>query len=59
MEPIFDLQGKVIGMKPDSTSFDAMPDKEFRQYMDSAMAVLSEAVGFDVLAWMNDERASA
>ena len=54
VEPIFDLQGKVIGMKPDSTAFEAMTHKEFRQYMDSAMAVLSEAVGFDVLAWMED-----
>ena len=54
VEPIFDLQGNVIGMKPDSTSFHAMPDKEFRHFMDSAMAVLSEAVGFDVLAWMED-----
>ena len=54
VEPIFDLQGKVIGMKPDSTSFEAMPHKEFRAFMDSAMTVLSEAVGFDVLASMED-----
>ena len=59
VEPIFDLQGNVVGMKPDSTAFEAMTHKEFRRYMDSAMAVLSEAVGFDVLEWMNDERASA
>ena len=58
VEPIFDLQGKVIGMKPDSTSFEAMTHKEFRAFMDSAMNVLSEAVGFDVLAWMNEPRNS-
>lgn len=59
VEPIFDLQGKVIGMKPDSTSFEAMTHKEFRTFMDRAMAELSEAVGFDVLAWMKVDRRNA
>lgn len=52
VEPIFDLQGRVIGMKPDSTAFDAMPQHEFRAYFDAAMAALSEALGYDALAWM-------
>ncbi len=52
VEPIFDLQGRVIGMKPDSTAFDAMPQKEFREYMAKAMDALSEALGYDALAWM-------
>jgi hypothetical protein len=52
VEPIFDLQGRVIGMKPDSTAFDAMPHKDFSEYMTKAMAALSEAVGYDALAWM-------
>lgn len=56
VEPIFDLKGKVIGMKPDSTAFEAMDHKEFRAFMDRAMAELSEAVGFDVLAWLKVER---
>ena len=41
VEPIFDLQGRVIGMKPDSTAFDAMPHKDFSEYMTKAMAALS------------------
>lgn len=55
VEPIFDLQGRVIGMKPDSTAFDAMPHKDFGEYMTKAMAALSEAVGYDALAWMERE----
>ena len=39
-------------MKPDSTAFDAMPHKDFSEYMTKAMAALSEAVGYDALAWM-------
>ena len=50
--PIFDLQGEVIGYSPDSVALDAMPHAEFCAYMDGAMAVLSEAVGFDVMRWM-------
>lgn len=52
VEPIFDLQGKVIGMKPDSTAFDAMPHRDFCEYMTKAMAALSEAIGCDALAWL-------
>jgi hypothetical protein len=52
VEPIFDMKGKVIGMKPDSTAFDAMSHKEFCEYMDKAMAELSEAIGYDALAWL-------
>ena len=54
VEPIFDLDGKVIGMKPDSTAFAAMTHKEFGEYMTKAMAALSEAIGYDALEWMND-----
>jgi hypothetical protein len=52
LEPIFDLKGNVIGMQPDSTSFDAMPHREFCEYMTKAMAALSEALGYDALQWM-------
>jgi hypothetical protein len=55
VEPIFDLKGNVIGMKPDSTSFEAMTHAEFCVFMDRAMAELSEAVGFDVLAWLDED----
>jgi hypothetical protein len=54
VEPIFNLQGQVIGMKPDSTAFEAMTHKEFRAFMDRALGELSEAVGFDVLEWMHE-----
>lgn len=53
VEPIFDMSGKVIGMIPDSTSFKAMPHREFCIYMDQAMKALAEAVGYDPLDWMN------
>ena len=52
VEPIFDMTGKVIGMKPDSTSFAAMPHKDFCAYMDKAMGELSDAIGYDALAWL-------
>jgi len=52
VEPIFDLRGVVIGMRPDSTSFAAMPHREFCIFMDEAMAALSEAIGYDALKWM-------
>ena len=49
VEPIMDLQGKVIGMRPDSTAFDKMRQDEFKIYFDQAMAALAEACGFDPL----------
>lgn len=49
VEPIYDLRGNVTGMMPHSTAFAAMDQKEFREYFDKAMAMLSEAIGFDVL----------
>ena len=52
VEPIFDMKGRVVGMVPDSISFAAMPHKEFCIYFEQAMAVLSEALGYDALAWM-------
>lgn len=58
VEPILDLKGNVVGMKPDSTAFEAMDHKTFRAFMDRAMAELSEAVGFDVLEWMKREKAA-
>ncbi len=38
----------------DSTSFEAMNHDEFCAYMDQAMAKLSEAVGYDPLAFLED-----
>ena len=59
LEPIYGvsgkMKGKVIGMQADSTAFDAMTHREFCQYMDEAMAALSEAIGSDALAWMEGE----
>lgn len=36
----------------DSTSFEAMSPDEFKAYMDRAMAMLADAVGFDPLAFL-------
>lgn len=52
VEPILGLDGRVIGMKPDSTSFEAMRQEEFRIYFDQAMEALSDALGYDALAWL-------
>lgn len=49
-EPIFDMSGNVVGMKPDSTAFAAMPHREFTAYAEQAYAALSEALGYDCLA---------
>ena len=53
VEPIYDMAGKVVGMRPDSTAFDAMTHREFCEYMDEAMTTLSEAIGYDALEWMD------
>lgn len=49
-EPVYDLKGQVVGMKPDSTAFAAMTQADFREYFDAAIAVLAEAIGADPLA---------
>ncbi len=54
VEPIYDLRGDVTGMQPHSTAFAAMDQMEFRVYFDGAMAKLSEAVGYDVLDFLNE-----
>lgn len=54
VEPIFNMKGTVIGMKPDSTAFDAMSHKEFGEYMQKAVQALAEALGYDPLRWMDD-----
>ena len=54
VEPLYGLKGEVIGMIPHSTAFGAMDQGEFRVYFDKAMSALSEAVGYDVLAFLNE-----
>ena len=54
VEPLYGLKGEVIGMIPHSTAFGAMDQGEFRAYFDKAMAALSDAVGYDVLAFLNE-----
>jgi len=54
VEPIYDLRGNVTGMQPHSTAFAAMDQQTFRIYFDGAMGKLSEAVGYDVLAFLKD-----
>ena len=54
VEPIYDLRGNITGMQPHSTAFGAMDQTEFRIYFDGAMAKLSDAVGYDVLAFLNE-----
>jgi hypothetical protein len=54
VEPIYDLRGNVTGMQPHSTAFGAMDQSQFRAYFDGAMAKLSEAVGYNALAFLDD-----
>lgn len=51
-----DMSGRPF-VTTDSTAFDAMNQDEFKAYFDKAMAKLSEAVGFDPLAFL-EERAA-
>ncbi len=53
-EPILGPGGEVVGTTLDSTAMEAMDHAEFCEYMKQAMAVLSEEVGYDVLAWLNE-----
>lgn len=52
IEPVINMRGQIVGMQPDSIAFDEMTQAEFRAYFDDAMAALSEALGYDALAWM-------
>lgn len=54
VEPIYDLAGNVSGMIPHSTAFASMDQGQFKAYFDGAMAALSDAVGYDVLAFLDD-----
>lgn len=47
VEPVFNLKGKVVGMRPDSTSFSAMGQREFRGFFDQAMELLAKQIGYD------------
>ena len=52
VEPLYGMDGKVIGMIPHSTAFAAMDQAEFKAYFDRAMSALSDAVGYDALGWL-------
>lgn len=52
-----DLAGNPF-ITSDSTSFDAMSADEFKAYMDLAMEKLSDAVGFDPLAFLDAKQAA-
>lgn len=54
VEPILNLRGQIVGMQANSTALDAMPQHEFQAYFERAMADLSEAIGYDALAWMEE-----
>ena len=54
VEPIFGLDGKIKGMIPDSTGFDAMTQDAFRVFFDKAVAALADALGADPLAWLEE-----
>lgn len=55
VEPIMDMGGRIVGMKPDSTRFEAMRQDEFASYFEAAMRALAEALGYDPLGWLDHE----
>ena len=52
-----DLRTGKPRLIPDSAAFDRLPHDEFCRYMDQAMALLSERVGFDVLEYYGEKAA--
>jgi hypothetical protein len=50
------ISAAYSGFNSHSTAFAAMDQSQFKLYFDGAMAALSEAVGYDVLAFLEDGR---
>ncbi|WMT88236.1 hypothetical protein NO932_06405 [Pelagibacterium sp. 26DY04] len=49
---VVDMQTGEVAVVVDSIAFNAMTQDEFRVYMDLAMEKLSDAIGFDPLAFL-------
>jgi len=54
-EAVYNLRGKIVGLKPDSIALDKMTQLEFQAYFDEAMALMSDVLGYDPLEVQNDK----
>lgn len=52
-----DMTGRPF-ITTDSTAFDAMTQDEFKSYFDKAMAKLADAIGYDPIAFLEEDRAA-
>lgn len=54
--PVANLDGTALRLEPDSSRFSAMGPKEFSAYFEAAMARLASVLGYDPLAFYEEER---
>ncbi|TCV66321.1 hypothetical protein [Neorhizobium sp. S3-V5DH] len=57
-EQVVNLRTGEITLVPDSIALDKMSHEEFCEFMNQAMALIADTVGFDPLAFLAEERAA-
>lgn len=57
-EQVINMRTGEITLVPDSIALDRMSHEEFCEFMNQAMALIADAVGFDPLAFLAEERAA-
>jgi hypothetical protein len=57
-EQVVNMRTGEITLVPDSIALDKMQHEEFCEFMNQAMALIADTVGFDPLAFLAEERAA-
>ncbi|WP_457660869.1 hypothetical protein [Sinorhizobium medicae] len=57
-EQVVNMRTGEITLVPDSIALDKMEHAEFCEFMNQAMALIADTVGFDPLAFLAEERAA-
>ncbi|MDX0182577.1 hypothetical protein GOC16_17230 [Sinorhizobium meliloti] len=57
-EQVVNMRTGEITLVPDSIALDKMDHAEFCEFMNQAMALIADTVGFDPLAFLAEERAA-
>lgn len=57
-EQVVDMRTGEVTLVPDSVALNKMEQAEFCEFMDRAMALIADTVGFDPLAFLAEERAA-
>lgn len=57
-EQVVNMRTGEITLVPDSIALDKMEHAEFCEFMNQAMALIAETVGFDPLSFLAEERAA-